>query len=250
MISYTKTNVRLLTLLVTILIFTIFHLSIQFPKIFLSNQVYSKSIPVNVENAKIVPKNREIYQTMQEVKKQNRQEKTLEEENTYLVFNEKRVQEPQKEKQKESKVQIKPKTQRQVIQENKNNSWRLQIPKINLDVHIQEGTSATVLLQAVGHFEETSKWKGNVGLAGHNRGYQCNFFERIKELKIGDKIIYLTKNGKKEYQVQTNKIILETDWSYLQKTKDNRITLITCEENRKEYRRCIQAVEIRNSKLE
>ena len=132
------------------------------------------------------------------------------------------------------------------MKENKENKWRIQIPKINLDAHIKEGTSAGVMLQAVGHFEETSKWNGNVGLAAHNRGYQCNFFQKIKNLKIGDEIIYKTTNGKKVYRVQTNKVIKETDWSYLENTKDNRITLITCEENRKEYRRCVQAVEIKN----
>ncbi len=83
-----------------------------------------------------------------------------------------------------------------------------------------------------------------MGLAAHNRGNQCNFFENIKNLKIGDEIIYITTKGKRVYKVQTNKTILETDWSYLEQTVDNRITLITCEENRRQYRRCVQAVEI------
>ena len=72
----------------------------------------------------------------------------------------------------------------------------------------------------------------------------CNFFQKVKNLKVGDEIIYHTKQGKKIYKVQTNKIILETDWKYISQTKDNRITLVTCEENRGEYRRCIQAVQI------
>lgn len=135
-------------------------------------------------------------------------------------------------------------TQRDVVKQNQTNKWRIQIPKINLDVHILEGTSSEVLLKAVGHFPETTKWKGNVGLAAHNRGYQCNFFEKIKNLKIGDEIIYTTTNGKKVYKVQTNKLIKDTDWSYLKETNDNRITLITCEANRKEYRRCVQAIEV------
>ncbi len=100
------------------------------------------------------------------------------------------------------------------------------------------------MLHSVGHFEETSTWNGNVGLAAHNRGNQCNFFQYIKNLKIGDEIIYTSEYGKRVYKVQTNKVILETDWSYLEQTRDNRITLITCEENRKEYRRCVQAVEV------
>lgn len=112
-----------------------------------------------------------------------------------------------------------------------------------------EGTSSNILLKAVGHFETTEKWIGNVGLAAHNRGYNCNFFEKIKYLKIGDEIIYTTTNGKKVYKVQTNKVIKDTDWSYLGATKDNRITLITCEENREEYRRCIQALEVASYKI-
>ena len=46
------------------------------------------------------------------------------------------------------------------------------------------------------------------------------------------------------YEIVLSTIIDETDWSYLEETEDNRITLITCEENKKEYRRCIQAIEI------
>ena len=138
------------------------------------------------------------------------------------------------------------KTQTQVLEENRNKTWRIQIPKIDLDAHIAEGITSSVLLTAVGHFEETSKWQGNVGLAAHNRGYKCNFFQDIKNLQIGDEIIYTTANNKKVYKVQTNKVISQTDWSYLQNTKDNRITLITCEENRKDCRRCVQAVEVAN----
>ncbi len=42
-----------------------------------------------------------------------------------------------------------------------------------------------------------------------------------------------------------NKIIKQTNWEYIENTKDNRITLITCVENMYEYRRCIQAIEIK-----
>ena len=124
------------------------------------------------------------------------------------------------------------------------NKWRIEIPKISLNAHIEEGTTQEVLIKAIGHFENTGKWNGNVCLAAHNRGYMCNFFQKVKNLKVGDEIIYHTKQGKKIYKVQTNKIILETDWKYISQTKDNRITLVTCEENRGEYRRCIQAVQI------
>ena len=122
--------------------------------------------------------------------------------------------------------------------------WRIEIPKINVIAPIKSGTTQDVLATAVGHFEQTDKWNGNVALAGHNRGYNCNFFQNLKKLEIGDKIIYHTEKGKREYKVVVNKIIKQTDWRYIQDTEDNRITLITCVENMFEYRRCIQAVEI------
>ena len=127
----------------------------------------------------------------------------------------------------------------------KSNKWRIEIPKIGLNAPIKEGTTQEIMLEAVGHFTETPKDTGNVGLAAHNRGYECNFFERIKELNKGDKIIYKTANKTRTYLVETNTVIKQTNWNYLEPTKDNRITLITCEKDRKEYRRCIQAIEIK-----
>lgn len=214
MITYTKRNVSILALIMAILLCSFFHLlyfkvTTKFQNNLSKNQVYSRIISIQS-----ITNNSEITQ--------NSKLQTI------------------------PKVNQETKTQRQIVQENKNIEWRIQIPKINLDVHIKEGTSLEVMLHSVGHFEETSKWNGNVGLAAHNRGYQCNFFQNIKNLKQGDEIIYTTTKGKKVYRVQTNKVILETDWSYLEETKNNCITLITCEENRKEYRRCIQAVEIAN----
>lgn len=125
----------------------------------------------------------------------------------------------------------------------KNNKWRIEIPKISLVAPIKQGTSQDILATAVGHFEESNKYSGNIALAGHNRGYNCNFFENIKRLENGDKIIYYTEKGKKEYRVTLNKIIHQTDWSYVEEN-GNKITLITCVENMYEYRRCVQAVEV------
>ena len=46
----------------------------------------------------------------------------------------------------------------------------LKIPAIGLNVKIVQGTDSAALKKGVGHFEETSIWNGNVGLAAHNRG--------------------------------------------------------------------------------
>lgn len=123
------------------------------------------------------------------------------------------------------------------------NIWQIEIPKIGLLAPIAEGTTQEVMKEYVGHFENTSLWKGNIGLAAHNRGYLINYFEKIKDLKSGDEIIYRTPAGEKVYQVTVSKIIEETDWSYLQKTEENKITLITCVSNKPSKRLCVQAIE-------
>ena len=71
-----------------------------------------------------------------------------------------------------------------------------------------------------------------------------NYFEHVKELVLGDIIIYKIKDLSKTYKVTISTIIDEDDWSYLEESKLNKITLITCVENKPEKRRCIQAEEI------
>ena len=135
-----------------------------------------------------------------------------------------------------------PKTNNLETKEEKN-KWKIMIPEISLEAEISEGTRKEVMDKFVGHFEETTKTSGNVGLAAHNRGYAVNYFANIKQLKENDKIIYQYNGEQKTYSVIENKIIKDTDWSLLENTKDNRITLITCVENEPEYRRCVQAKE-------
>lgn len=121
--------------------------------------------------------------------------------------------------------------------------WYLEIPRIFLEAEIAEGTSKEVMDVAIGHFEESSKTAGNVCLAAHNRGYPVNYFQNLKLLKKGDTIYYRYKEFTKEYVVTENNIIKDTDWTYLEETEENTITLITCIENEPEYRRCVRAIE-------
>lgn len=125
--------------------------------------------------------------------------------------------------------------------------WKLEIPKIDLIGNIEYGTTQEVMNKYIGHFDNTNLWDGNIGLAAHNRGYPVNYFRRLKELQIGDEIKYTTVYGTRTYQVIVSTIIKDTDWTYLQETKDNRITLITCVENEPQLRRCVQAQEIRRN---
>lgn len=123
------------------------------------------------------------------------------------------------------------------------NNWKIEIPVISLSAEISEGTTTDVMNKYVGHFTNTSKTNGNIGLAAHNRGYPVNYFQNIKKLKKGDEIYYQYDNYKKTYIVYKILIIGDTDWSKLEQSEDNIITLITCVENEPLYRRCIQATE-------
>lgn len=80
------------------------------------------------------------------------------------------------------------------VLENFENVWELEIPKINLIGEIFEGTSSEILDKYIGHFEETGTVSGNIGLAAHNRGYEVNYFQNLKDLEIGDEIDYKLNN--------------------------------------------------------
>lgn len=119
----------------------------------------------------------------------------------------------------------------------------LTIDKIELNATVKEGTTNDILLNYIGHIEETSIYDGNIGLAGHNRGCENSYFARLNELEIGDEIQYKTKFYNRTYVVDSIKVIYETDWSMLQSTEENKLTLITCISGKKQQRLCVQATE-------
>lgn len=123
--------------------------------------------------------------------------------------------------------------------------WGISIPKINLKAQISEGTTKEVMDKYVGHFVDTGVIKGNICLGAHNRGYPVNYFENIKSLNKNDLIFYKKEDKTYCFKVETVTVIKDTDWTYLEETEDNRITLITCVENEPDYRRCVQAIEVK-----
>lgn len=120
----------------------------------------------------------------------------------------------------------------------------LSIPSISLEkAPIKEGIDEVTLNEYIGHFPSTSKTDGNIGLAAHNRGYKNNYFMNINKLQNGDEIIYRVDDISKKYKVEKKIEIDSYDWSYLNQTADNRITLITCIDNSPTKRLVVQAVE-------
>lgn len=120
----------------------------------------------------------------------------------------------------------------------------LAIDKIGLNATVKEGSSNDVLKEYIGHIENTSTYDGNVCLAAHNRGNKYSYFARINELEVGDIITYKTNFYTRSYKVDNIKTIFETDWSMLENSTDNKITLITCIANKKNQRLCVQATEV------
>lgn len=119
----------------------------------------------------------------------------------------------------------------------------LKIPSLNINMKVWEGETNTSMAKGLGHYSSTSGWDGNVGICGHNRGAKYNI-GRIRNLEIGDTITYSTVYGTRTYAVILVKTISDSDWSYLQATADNRITIITCLADRPSKRVCVQAVEV------
>lgn len=122
-------------------------------------------------------------------------------------------------------------------------NWQIEIPEISLIANISEGTDEETLKKYVGHFSGTPKEEGNIGLAAHNRGYHVNYFENLEKLEGGEEVKYTYGEFVKTYVVTQNIKISDIDWSYLENSNENQITLITCIENEPAYRRCVQAIE-------
>ena len=118
----------------------------------------------------------------------------------------------------------------------------LKIPAIGLKVTAYDGDTFAAMKKGVGHLASTSCWNGNIGLVGNNRGRK-DYVGKLKRLEIGDEMTYTTKLGTRTYVVKSITKIADTDWSKLQYTSDNRLTLITCVENVGNQRLCVQAVQ-------
>lgn len=146
-----------------------------------------------------------------------------------------KIQEPVK--------QVEEKTEEILSIENTDIIGYLKIDSINLYAPIKDGTDLKTLKEAIGHFKESSYFSGNICFAAHNRGYNQNFFENLKDVKKGDEITYITKYAEQKYYVSEIKDVEETDLSVLNPTEENQLTLITCIANQKEKRLCVIATE-------
>ena len=209
--SYTKKNISVIALMLLILIFICIYLtSLQISFLFTSQnnskEIYSKTIPIKEQNPEL---------SLASIKSD-------------IGYN-------------LSEKSEKLNTQREVIKENINNTWRIEIPKIGLNAHIMEGTDQDILLKSVGHFEYTSTWNGNVCLAAHNSGYSNNHFKNLYLLNYDDEIQYNYYGNIKIYKVKNKIVIKDNEFDVLNDYTNNKITLITCISESPSKRLCIEA---------
>ncbi len=130
------------------------------------------------------------------------------------------VQAEPKQVQKESSAQSQPPAVGNAI-------GILDIPKIQAELPIVEGTDQDDLEKGVGHYKGSSlpKENGQIVLSGH----RDSVFRRLGELKIGDPLTVKVKNGSQTYKITNTKIVNSDDKTIitLQKNKEELI-LTTC----------------------
>jgi len=119
---------------------------------------------------------------------------------------------------------------------------RLSIDAINVAIKVYEGETNANMEKGAAHFEHTSAWHGNVGICAHNSG-NTGYFKNLKKLVIGDEITYSTKYGERTYIVSSTHVISDTDYSLLNHSPQNQITLVTCENGVANQRYVVVAVE-------
>ncbi len=118
----------------------------------------------------------------------------------------------------------------------------IKIEKIGFEGIVYEGTDLETLKKGVGHFENSPYFDGNICLAAHN--YK-KFWAELHNLQSGDIVTYTTFLGTRRYMVNNVTNISESDWSLLENTNENFLTLITCIKGKKEQRLCVRAIEIK-----
>jgi sortase A len=109
---------------------------------------------------------------------------------------------------------------------------QLQIPKLDVDVMVVEGTSLAALRAGAGHYPKTPLpgEAGNVAIAGHRTTYGRPF-NRLDELVPGDKVILTTPLARHVYEITTEAyVVAPTDWSPIDvyPRKGSFLTLTTC----------------------
>ena len=111
----------------------------------------------------------------------------------------------------------------------------LHVERLNLTINVYEGESQANLARGAGRISSTSAWDGNVALAGHNRG-TAGYFSFVRDLRIGDRLVFTTRYGARTYEVVSLTQIDEWSSEPVRFSHDNILSLVTCIANVPELR--------------
>lgn len=104
----------------------------------------------------------------------------------------------------------------------------LEIPAIDLEVVVLQGTERSALNRGVGRIEGTAApgRPGNAGIAGHRDG----FFHGLERVKPGDRIrITLSDQAEPiDYRIEWLRVVRPEDVWVLDSTEAPSLTLVTC----------------------
>ncbi|GEL78408.1 class D sortase [Tenuibacillus multivorans] len=108
----------------------------------------------------------------------------------------------------------------------------LHIDKINLTLPLLKGATEENLNIGAGILNETDPLGevGNTGIAAHRAYKHGRLFNRLDEMRIGDRLTVETLEGEIKYVVFQTEVVLPNDVSVLKSNaEESIITLITCE---------------------
>lgn len=105
----------------------------------------------------------------------------------------------------------------------------LSIDKIDLEMVVFEGTSATELTKGIGMIEPDKKFGvNNIGLAGHRAVAKGKQFNRLGELEVDDEIQVTTTDGIMDFVIVDSFVVHQSEVSVLDDSAEPLITLVTC----------------------
>lgn len=112
----------------------------------------------------------------------------------------------------------------------------INIPAINIEFPIVEGSNRANIAVAIGHMKGTSVLggEGNCVLAGHHGGIYGVFFKNLEKLKKDDNVVLTDEYGTMyTYRVDKSFKVKPTDVYVTDNLEGYNLTLITCQDNGK-----------------
>jgi sortase A len=102
----------------------------------------------------------------------------------------------------------------------------IQVPRLGLSAVVIQGDSRANLRRGVAHLTNSPLpgESGNIALAGH----RDTFFRPLRDIRVGDEIIFKTPARRYEYIVESFQVVAPTDVSVLNSTPARELTLLTC----------------------